>query len=803
MAPRSTSGRFAPGTSGNPAGRRTKAALDQERADGWINALTGVGDMIRDKSMRTRFESDVVDYDTAMDMWRGDPIAARIVELLPSEATREGYEIVLADEKPASTVNAEVAQGYAAAGIAFAASAMARAAARRDSGEADPHAIESDVEADLQRLNVDENIRAAMCFERSLGGGAILLGVVDHCPSLAEPLDLMQVKSLEWMTTLEARELQPVKWYSDPFSANFGKPEIWRLVPVTSAGGVTTPMVEIHESRMIIFPGVRVTKRPMIGAPSGWGDSVFTRISAILRDFNGSHRSAAVLLSDFAQAVYKIKDLAGTIASDGRGSLVERMTTIDLGRSIARAILVDSEEEFDRKSTPMTGFPETLDRLAALLAAGAEMPLTLLMGQSPGGLNATGASDIRFWYDRVAGIQKRVVTPAVRRIVDILFAVRGLPPGAVDYDVKHKPLWQETDKERVDARLAQAGIDEKYVNLGVYTPDEVATSRFGGDSFSYETKLDFEARAAQAALPPSPMQPVDPNDPNAQVQPQPGPPQPPKAQPKFAFDSAPRWAITGAAYDGDSGCIELNLDDGGPGERLDSAEMVVHYDPDAGVVRFDFDPDQPRDEGGRFSSGSGGGPRNARGPKGGPTRGGGGASSAALIMSGGGVPVKATTSSAAEVRGKFERIAAMDGRAAAVERAKAQLASIAIGAPELRGDDNPQIQGLRAFVAGRDSDPEAIEAKAKHASEQQAKSAAAASRKAWDEKVYPIEGAAMEIDYYLPSDSGAPGSETLKISNGKDSMIIEHATSDVVEATNMADAKKFAKAAGSKVRIRA
>lgn len=596
MAPRSKSGRFAPGTSGNPAGRRTKAAAEQERADGWINALTGVGDMVRDKSMRTRFSSDVVDYDAAMDMWRGDPIAARIVELLPSEATREGYEIVLADEKPASTVDAEVAQGYAAAGVAFAASAMARAAARQDSAT-DPHGIESEVEADLQRLNVDENIRAAMCFERSLGGGAILLGVVDHCPSLAEPLDLAQVKSLEWMTTLEARELQPVKWYADPFSANFGKPEVWRLVPVTAAGGVTTPMVEIHESRLIIFPGIRVTKRPMIGAPSGWGDSVFTRISAILRDFNGSHRSAAVLLSDFAQAVYKIKDLAGTIASDGRGSLVERMTTIDLGRSIARAILVDSEEDFERKSTPLTGFPETLDRLAALLAAGAEMPLTLLMGQSPGGLNATGASDIRFWYDRVAGIQKRVVTPAVRRIVDILFAVRGLPPGAVDYDVKHKPLWQETDKESADARAVQAGIDEKYVNLGVYTPDEVAASRFGGDSFSYETKLDFEARAAQAALPPAPMQPVDPNaDPNAppaQAPPQPGA-QPPQAQPKFAFDSAPRWSIIGASYDSAASCIELSLDDGGPGERLDS-EMVVRYDPDTGVVRFDFDPDQPLD----------------------------------------------------------------------------------------------------------------------------------------------------------------------------------------------------------------
>jgi phage-related protein (TIGR01555 family) len=648
---RSTSGRFVPGTSGNPAGRRTKVATNQERADGWINSLTAVGDYARDKSMRTTFASDVVDYDTAMDMWRGDDIAARIVETIPGEATREGYEIVLADEKPPpAEVHSEVAQGYAAAGMAWAASAMAKAAARQDS-VSDPAMLESEVEAELRTLKVDEHVRMGMCFERALGGGAILLGVTDFSPDLREPLDLTAIKALTWMTTLEARELQPVRWYNDPFSPKFGMPEIWRLVPITTAGGIAVPMVEIHESRLIIFGGVRVTKRPLYGVHSGWGDNVFTRTAGPLRDFNGSHRAAAILLSDFSQAVYKIRDLAATIATDGRGSLVERMTTIDLGRSIARAILVDSEEDFERKATPMSGFAETLDRLAARLAAAVEMPLTLLMGQSPGGLNATGASDTRFFYDRVAAAQKRVVTPAVRRIVDILFAIRGLPPGSVDYTVEHKPLWQETDKERAEARSLQAGIDEKYINMGVATPDEIALSRFGGDTYSYETKLDFEARAAQAALPPAPA-PVPPA---------------PTAQPVVLLDQT-------------------------------AAEPVQAEPP-----RFDaYDPDQPRGPDGKWGEGDGAtGARESAEKT--------GAQATALAKEAGAAartargPDKAIATGARTAAEKVAKDAAKMARAAAkVERAAARVK-----------DAEARVAAARAKVAELKASREAREAVAK------------------------------------------------------------------------------------------
>ena len=116
---RDNRGRFKAGASGNPGGRPRQARADV-RSDGWYNTLTGIGTVERDRVMSTEFATAAIDYATAIDLWRGDDIAARVVEALPAEALREGFEVVLADRDDLAIdkLHAEAAQGYAAASIA-------------------------------------------------------------------------------------------------------------------------------------------------------------------------------------------------------------------------------------------------------------------------------------------------------------------------------------------------------------------------------------------------------------------------------------------------------------------------------------------------------------------------------------------------------------------------------------------------------------------------------------------------------------------------------------------------------------
>jgi phage-related protein (TIGR01555 family) len=264
---------------------------------------------------------------------------------------------------------------------------------------------------------------------------------------------------------------------------------------------------------------------------SGWADSVYTSMKETLQDFGISWHSVTHLLQDFSQAVLKMKGLADAIAQQEGNLVLDRMTAMDLCRSVARAVPIDSEDEdFIRVVTPMSGLADVLDRLMLRMAEAGEMPVTLLFGQSPAGLNATGESDIRFFYDGIKASQEETVRPRIDRLLDVLFASKAGPTKGTEpenWSYEFNPLWQETDSQRAETRKAQAEADVMYIENGVLDEEEVAMSRFGGDTYSSETVLDMEKRLAepeeedepppppQPAVPPVPGQPVPPPSPGA------------------------------------------------------------------------------------------------------------------------------------------------------------------------------------------------------------------------------------------------------------------------------------------------
>src|SRR5215469_2809140 len=62
------------------------------RNDGWANVVTGLLSS-RDKRMGGFNVIDLVTDIQGRDLWRGDDIAKRVIEVLPREAMRRGYQI--------------------------------------------------------------------------------------------------------------------------------------------------------------------------------------------------------------------------------------------------------------------------------------------------------------------------------------------------------------------------------------------------------------------------------------------------------------------------------------------------------------------------------------------------------------------------------------------------------------------------------------------------------------------------------------------------------------------------------------
>lgn len=454
-----TSGSFKPGKSGNPAGRKAT------RRDGWINDASGHG-TTRDRRTLTTYGVDIVTDLEAMQLWRSEFLCARMIETEPGEAFRRGYDLKCDDKEKAEIIVTTA-----------------------------------------EDLHVDDVMLRAAQFERAYGGAAIFPVLEGALGDLHEPLNEEAITRVLALHVIEARELQPVRYYTDITNKKFGLPEIYRFTPISGGRRGTDGQAPqlIHESRLVIFPGTRVSRQTQAGQREGWGDSVLSRPRSVIAGFGMSWGSAETLMATYGEGVLKIDGLAEVLAQSGSdGLLSQRFAAMNLARSTLGVTVIDAKDDYTpRTSSTLSGFDSMLIQQAQLVAAACDMPVTILMGMSPAGLNATGEMDIRSWYDRIAKRQSAHYLPRLERLIRLIMLARTGPMGGKEPDVwcvEFRPLWEPSEKDVADAHLVVAQTDEIYINLGVVSPDDVATSRFGGDTYSANMVVDWKAREEQAKI---------------------------------------------------------------------------------------------------------------------------------------------------------------------------------------------------------------------------------------------------------------------------------------------------------------
>lgn len=433
-----------------PKPRRRRARV--LRGDSWANTISGFGVLGKDKRLGASFSVCHVAPEDAEQVWRGDDIAARIVETPPDDMLREGYDICVYGD--------------------------------RERGE--------ELEDLAEELDVNARLQRALEYERAYGGAGILLGVNGGKEDLSKPLKPESIRSIEHLTVYAPRELVPYRYYSDQNAPNYGEVAMYHLTPMVPGG--TGRIRDVHESRIVKLGGI-VTSRLSVLENSipGWGDSIFNRVLQVINDFQANWAGASILMQDFAPGVLKIKGLAKILGMQKKGetSLQTRAQAIALARSVANTTILDAEEEFERKTVSVSGLAEMLAAFNLRLSAAAQMPVAMIMGDSPAGLNATGDSDHRWYYNRIKANQKSKLTPPLKRILKAIMQANG---GAPDkWEIKFRPLWLLTELEAAQVRKTQAEADQIYITSQVLTSHEVALSRFG-DGYSTETTIDVDVR---------------------------------------------------------------------------------------------------------------------------------------------------------------------------------------------------------------------------------------------------------------------------------------------------------------------
>ena len=428
-----------------------------------MNLATAMGTR-RDKRTHGFYEADIVTDIEAIQLWRSDYLSRVVIEARPDDAFRRGVGIKMDDV-----------------------------------------ALVKEIIDDLQALKMLEIFRHACHVENACGGCGIL-PILNDVGDFSEPLNPASITKMTAIHTFEPRELIPATWYSDLSNPKYGKPETYRLQPLTN-GFVTTSALQqvIHETRMVILPGRRITRLIQPGQRLGWGDSVLSGVYQVIRDFGHTWGSIAAIIDNFAQGVLKLKDYAELMQDDQGEAIVQRrLQNMDMMTSSLRSLAMDKDDDFSRIVTSVAGLADLASENLFVVCAAAQMPASRLFGMAPKGLNATGEGDLTNWYDGVDSWRVNTITSPLEQLIEMYMLGKDSATGGEipdEWCIEYPSLEEPTDKEEADRRFVVAQTDKIYaIDIGAVPPETIATSRWKSGFYSAEMTVDWDEWEKQQAL---------------------------------------------------------------------------------------------------------------------------------------------------------------------------------------------------------------------------------------------------------------------------------------------------------------
>ena len=323
----------------------------------------------------------------------------------------------------------------------------------------------------VDNLGLVDTLRRALIIERLLGGAAILMGVRDSEDNPELPLLPASVRKgdLCFINVIPRNRLYLADVVSDPFSASYGKPSMYTI----NGKWVHESRLLVFDGQPLIYDGSLMSFGSMLGP--GFGDSVLQPLMDDLMRATGTRQAAFHLVNTASLMLIKV-DIATLQATNAGSERIAELEEIAKQLSLYRAALLDTGPEGGAEvatlSTSFGSVPELLMAFLQVLSAASDIPATRFLGQAPGGLNATGTSDLENYYNSIDSFQVMRIKPQLLKLLRILHpSVTGLPlPDGVD--IEFPPLWNLSDKEAADIRQIDANVITTLAAGGVIGGDE-------------------------------------------------------------------------------------------------------------------------------------------------------------------------------------------------------------------------------------------------------------------------------------------------------------------------------------------
>jgi phage-related protein (TIGR01555 family) len=406
-------------------------------------------------------------------MGRNGLIRNAVLELYPTECTREGWSVTITD--PAVK---------------------------------DPAALSKGIEQYEERAGIASRATIADAMRRALqyGDAIILLGIDDGVSDFSLPVNAETIKSIHWAKVVDRRDFTYGQ-IAGPESIHFGEPEWFDVQDITSilpegmrfgdqgnySSGATFAAdvphaMRFHRSRVLRFTAADAL-------------SVLDTLQDSLASYFTGTAGLTSSMREHSVGMWEIKNWFDTKLSswaDHARSFLDRATR---SKSSVNAIIVDADKEkFSYIPRNVSGLADLINPVMVWISAAMRAPNTKLWGVSPGGFG-TGESEREDFAESVRVWQMRWIASQLGRLHDlILHAQDGPSPG---YYVKPEfrelvfaDLSPSDEIEQQDLVNKQIDAIVKAIDAGMITPEEGAASI--PETALFQIKLNTALRTKRA-----------------------------------------------------------------------------------------------------------------------------------------------------------------------------------------------------------------------------------------------------------------------------------------------------------------
>lgn len=322
------------------------------------------------------------------------------------------------------------------------------------SNDLDATQIEA-IEAVERKLKLQTTLNKALTWA-SLYGGVGLLIVTDE--AVDKPLAANE--TIRKIIILTPKEIAATGLVNDDvMSEKFGQYESY----------LVNNKLEVHASRLIILNAI---ERPFFDYHI-FGLSDLEPLYQALKRFDAMSANVSDLVTESKIDIFKVDGLTNALSAGRENDIASAFCHIQAIKSSTNSLLLDSQNEYEQKELGFAGLKDLLVEFRNAVAGAADMPVTILFGQSASGF-ASGQEDIDNYHESIHSLQESRLRP-VFEVLDPLICNTALGFQPTDWWFEFNSLSELNIEQKTNVLNVFASATQTLIQNGIVDESQVAS----------------------------------------------------------------------------------------------------------------------------------------------------------------------------------------------------------------------------------------------------------------------------------------------------------------------------------------